>query len=239
MLLRCGTVWKGGGVTEGTMLLAWLLAVSQSLPPLPIGKLGPSGADSCLGGWVYVSSRTLWVSPTNSLVRLGVSPAAATPTHFYSQKFWGFIFPHWNPALHGLSHSPVVPPSLSSCKCATARSTSCCLASGPLRSGCLFLPLLLVWMNISSLTPWLSDFVTVWFSSSSRYFLILYLLLSFFWLCEQAKCIYLRLHLGRKWADTLTLYIIKKKSSQLYLYHVLDYKIHMILRWKTLKISAS
>ena len=167
------------------MLLAWLLAVSQSLPPLPIGKLGPSGADSCLGGWVYVSSRTLWVSPTNSLVRLGVSPAAATPTHFYSQKFWGFIFPHWNPALHGLSHSPVVPPSLSSCKCGT---TSCCLASHPLRPSCLSASLIPVWVNVSSLTPWLSGFHTVRFSGSSGCFLFVYLLLSFR-LCKGGKYI--------------------------------------------------
>ena len=52
-------------------------------------------------------------------------------------------------------------------------------------------------MNVSSLTPWLSDFHTVWFSGSSGGFLFLNLLLSF-WLCKEAKCIYLCLHLGRK-----------------------------------------
>ena len=53
MWLCCGTVCEGGD-WEGTMLLAWLLAVFQSLPPLPTSKLGPSGADSWVDGFVYV-----------------------------------------------------------------------------------------------------------------------------------------------------------------------------------------
>ena len=36
------------------MLLVQLWANFQSLPPLPTGKLGPSGADSQVGGFVYV-----------------------------------------------------------------------------------------------------------------------------------------------------------------------------------------
>ena len=63
---------------------------------------------------------------------------------------------------------------------------------------CPSLPLLPVWMNVSSLTPWLSDYHRVRFSGSSGYFLFLNLLLFFFSLCEAAKCIYLRLHLGWK-----------------------------------------
>ena len=40
------------------------------------------------GGWVCVCSRPLWVSPTNSTVRLGVSSAAAsTPTGVFSHRF--------------------------------------------------------------------------------------------------------------------------------------------------------
>ena len=49
-----------------------------------------------------------------------------------------------------------------------------------------------------SLTPWLSDFHTVRFSVSSGCFLFLSLSLSFFWLCKEAQCVYLHLHLGRK-----------------------------------------
>ena len=36
------------------MLLAWFLAGFHSLPTLPISKLGPSGADSQAGVFVYV-----------------------------------------------------------------------------------------------------------------------------------------------------------------------------------------
>ena len=39
------------------------------------------------GEWFCVLSGTLWVSPTNSPVRLGVSPTAATPTEYFSQRF--------------------------------------------------------------------------------------------------------------------------------------------------------
>ena len=71
-----------------------------------------------------------------------------------------------------------------------AQSSSCHLASSPLHPGCPSLPLL-VWINVSSLTRWLSDFHTVRFSGRSGWFLFLNLLLSFFWLYEEAKCIYL------------------------------------------------
>ena len=60
--------------------------------------------------------------------------------------------------------------------------------------GCPSPPLLLVWVNLSSLTPWLSGFHTVRFSVSSSCFLFLNLLLSLFWLCEEAQCIHLCLH---------------------------------------------
>ena len=47
------------------------------------------------------------------------------------------------------------------------------LAASPLHPGCLSLPLLPVWMNVSSLSPWLSDFHTVHFSVTASCFLIL------------------------------------------------------------------
>ena len=46
-----------------------------------------------------------------------------------------------------------------------------CLQSSPF--GCPSPPLLPVWMNVSSLTPWLSDFHTIRFSVSSGGFLFL------------------------------------------------------------------
>ena len=92
------------------------------------------------------------------------------------------------------SHANVGPPGPPAATLFTL-SSSCRLATSPLHPGCPSLPLLPVWMNVSSLTPWLSDFHTVQFSGSSGYFLFLNLLLSFFWLCKVAKCIYLCLHL--------------------------------------------
>ena len=151
------------------MLPAELSARFQSLPLLPTRKLDMSGADFRVYGCVH--SRTLWVPPTNSPVRPGVSPDASTLTGFFSQRFWSFISPHWNPGLHGLSHSPVVPPGSSTCKCGTTCSasqhliwsSSLHLAMSLLHPSCLSSPLVLVWMTVSSLTPGLSDFHTVWF----------------------------------------------------------------------------
>ena len=47
------------------------------------------------------------------------------------------------------------------------------LAMSPLCLGCPSPPLLLVWMNVSSLSPWLLDFLAVQFSVSSGCFLFL------------------------------------------------------------------
>ena len=45
-------------------------------------------------GWACAHSRPLWVSPTTSPVRLGVSPATApTPTGVFNQRFVA-LFPH-------------------------------------------------------------------------------------------------------------------------------------------------
>ena len=67
------------------MVLAPLSAGFQSLPLLPTIKLGPFGA--FLSGWACACSRPLWVSPTTSPVRLGVSPVAApTPTGAFNQR---------------------------------------------------------------------------------------------------------------------------------------------------------
>ena len=56
-----------------------------------------------LGGWDSVCSRTLGAPPTDSPVRLAVSPIASTPTGIYSQRYRSFPSQHWNPGLHGLS----------------------------------------------------------------------------------------------------------------------------------------
>ena len=90
----------------------------------------------------------------NSPVSLWVSPAALTPIIFYSQRFWGFLFPWWKSGFLGLSCSPVVPPSLSACKCGTSSLPASASTTGPATShlspGCPSPPLLPVWMNVSS-----------------------------------------------------------------------------------------
>ena len=96
--------------------------------PTTHNQIGPFWC-SFPGGWVCVHSRALWISPKNAPVRLGVSPTAtSTSTSVFSQWLWGFISSGWNPGLHGQSHSPGVPPGLSTRECGTIRSASCCLA---------------------------------------------------------------------------------------------------------------
>ena len=63
-------------------------------------------------GWACAHSRPLWVSPTTSPVRLGVSPVASpTPTGVFNQRFEALFLPphpppHWSPGLCGLLRSP-------------------------------------------------------------------------------------------------------------------------------------
>ena len=47
-------MYVGEGSEKEKMLLSELLAGFQSLPLIPTSKLGPSGADSQVGGFVYV-----------------------------------------------------------------------------------------------------------------------------------------------------------------------------------------
>ena len=148
------------------MSLAQLSPRFQSLALLPTSKLGPSGADSWVGGFVYILGQ-LWVSPVNSAVRGGVTPTATTPKVFTARDFEAFfshavtlgctvcftcqlflqVYPHANVGLPG-------PPAATS----PAQSSSRCLAMSPLCPGSRSPPLLPVWMNVSSLTPWLLDF---------------------------------------------------------------------------------
>ena len=119
------------------------------------------------------------------------------PTGFNSQRFEALF-----PSAGTLGCSVCLAPQLFflviTHKCGATWSFNCCLAVHPLCPSCPSLPILPVWMNVSSLTPWLSDFHTVCFSVISGYILFLNLLLSFFWLCEEAKYMYLCPHLGQK-----------------------------------------
>ena len=100
-------------------------------------------------GWVgFCTSRTLWVSPMNSAVRVGVSPFdTSIPTGVFNQKCWGFISLCWGSGLCGLSCSPVVSPGLSACKCKTAQSAICHL---PWSTSCSFAPVLSAWLHVST-----------------------------------------------------------------------------------------
>ena len=71
------------GINGACSTLRWI-SVTPSTTHNQIGPLW-----CCFpGGWACVCSRTLWVSPRNSPVRLGVSPAAAasTPTGVFTQR---------------------------------------------------------------------------------------------------------------------------------------------------------
>ena len=87
------------------MPLALFLSHFPSLHSLSTSILYPLGADFC-----KQVGRILCVSPTNSPVRLGVSPTITIPTDlFHSLWFWVFSFLHWNPAFCGPPSSPASP----------------------------------------------------------------------------------------------------------------------------------
>ena len=174
--------------------------------------------------WVACArSRPLWVSPTSSPVRLGVSPAATSTPCFFSLRglrlyfpalepwvvqsvslpcrsswflsvrmwgrdlpattLWGLLAVAWPAPFHNLPprwvHQP--PPCCES-------SPPWLPASAPPTSldECFFFIFLVVKL------PYSSIFCQFWL------LFVFKLLLSFFWLCEEAQCVYLLLHLGRK-----------------------------------------
>ena len=170
-------------------------AGSQSLPLLPTSKLGPSGVDSQVGGFVYILGRheplqwtLLWGWEFLPLLQ---------PSKVFTVKGFEALFPALEP---WVAWSVSLPSCSSWFICTQMQDHPVlqllpCCESSP--TCCLSLPLLQVWMDVSSLTTWLSDFHTGWFSGSSCCFLFLNLL-SFFWLCKEAKCVYLHLHVGQK-----------------------------------------
>ena len=94
--LCCGTIC-GGGVWEGTVLLVQFSASFQSLPTSFTHKqIGPV-LYWFPGGWVCVHSRTLWISPTDSPVRLRVSLASTTPTGIFQPEVLRLYFPALEP----------------------------------------------------------------------------------------------------------------------------------------------
>ena len=192
----------------------------QSLPPQPTSKVGPSGAASQVGGSVYVlgpcgslQQTLLWgweflltpqspqIFPARGLEALFPCVGTLGCTVYLTPQFFPvYLLAKVGPPSLPDTTFPGLPatfPGLPA-PASPAQSSSCCLDTCPLPPGSPFHPLLSVWMNISSLTPWLSDFHTIWLSSNSGCFLFSNLLLSLFWLCKEAKCIYLHRHLGKK-----------------------------------------
>ena len=134
-----------------------------------------------LSGWICIHSRTLWVSPMNFPVRLGVFPAAtSTPTGVFNQRFEA-LFPCagtsgcavCHPVHQLLPRQPAatLPTPLHNPPPHWVHQLPPCHESSP--PDCPPLPLLPVWMKVSSLSPQLSDFHTVQFFVSSGYFLFL------------------------------------------------------------------
>ena len=106
------------------MAPASLSASFQSLPLIPTNQIGPFWC-CFLSGWVRVCSGTLWVSPTNSPVRLGVSPAATSTTMGVFNLWFEALFPCAGALSCVVCCAPLpVPPSLSMCECGATGSAS-------------------------------------------------------------------------------------------------------------------
>ena len=118
----------------------------------------------------------------------GSLSCCCNPHRFLQPEVLRLYFPCWNPDLCDLSCSPVVPPGSSASKCGTTWSSLPWLPNSapPTCLGeCFFFNCLVVGLPHSLI--FLAVMVTFF-----------KLLFSFFWLCEEAKCLYLCLHLGQK-----------------------------------------
>ena len=216
-LQRC--MWGRG--REGAMALA-LLSAEFVTPFTTHNQIGPFWC-WFQSGWARACSRPLWVSPMHSPVRLGVSPTAASiPTGVFNQWFEA-LFPHAGALGCSLFRSPTVPPGLSMCKCGDAGSdshhlvgsASCSLACPIPQSATSLSPPAAALLRVLSAQlpisapptglgecfffislvvglPFSLIFCQLWL------FFVFKLLLSFFWLCKEAQCVYLCLHLGQK-----------------------------------------
>ena len=95
-------VGEGPRGSQGACSTLHRIAVTPSTTHNQIGPLCcwfPSG-------WAYACSRPLWVFPTTSPVRLGVSPAAySTPVGVFTQRSEALFPPRWSPGLHSLLRS--------------------------------------------------------------------------------------------------------------------------------------
>ena len=172
------------------MLLAQLSDGVQSLPLLPTSKLCPSGADSKVSGFVYVL-RTCGSLQQTLLWGLEFL-LPPQPSQVFSVKGFEALFPGneilgcvvcfapqlFLPVYLHSNVGPPAPPATASPWLPAAtlpalvlQPPTCWQSSLP---GCPTPPLLLVWMNVSSLTPWLWYCHTVQFSVSSGFFFFVF-----------------------------------------------------------------
>ena len=149
-------------------------------------------------GWACAHSRPLWISPTTSPVRLGVSPATApTPTGVFNQRFEA-LFPHTGALGYMVCFAPCCSSWLisvrmwghrvcwlSDCLPCSSHTPSVSVPPRPRESSlpwCPSPPLLPVWMYVSFLSPWCGLPCCSIFCQ--------------FWLFEEGQCVYLLYHLG-------------------------------------------
>ena len=191
-----GLIWSNGACSTLCPVFSHSLCYPQSNCALLV--LLPKWVGLC------IFEDTVGLSNKLSCEAGSFSPCHLNPHRCFQLVVWGFIFPSWNSGLWGLSPvDQLLPcwPAAGLCTvfhnpppCWVHQLPPCCETSP---SGCPSPPLLLVWINVSSLSPWLSDF----HNSSILYqfwLFFVFKLLSFFWLCEEVQCVYLCLHLGWK-----------------------------------------
>ena len=147
-------VWGRG--QRGNNATCSALGRLKSLPPLSIRKLGTSGSNFQVGGFVYV----LWLCGSLQWTLLWGWEFLLPPQPPYIFLFRGFedSFPCTGTLGWIVYLVSQLLPSL--------RSSSHHLATSTLHPGCPSPPILLVWINVSSLSPWLSDFHVFWYSVS-------------------------------------------------------------------------
>ena len=174
-------MWGRG--REGTMALALLCAVFQSLPPLPTSKVHPSGADSCVFGFVYV------LGPCGSLqwpLLWGWEflPLPPQPPRVFSVRGLRLYFPVGALGCASCSFAHPAPQSTTSLGLAAATLLWALFIPPTGLDACFFFNSLVVGL------PYSLIFCQFWLC------FVFKLLLSFFRLSEEAQCVYLCL--GRK-----------------------------------------
>ena len=188
------------------MPLGQLSASFQSLPPLPTNKLVPSGADSLMGGFVYILGprgslqRTL-LGGWEFLLLLLQPPQVFTASSFealfprtgtlgcsvcLAPQLFLMVYLHKNVGPRTPSTATLPTPVLQPPRCRESSLPGSLPPTG--LDEYFFFTTLVVGLPHSSI------FWQFWL-----FYLFLNLLLSFFWLSREAQCICLCLHLGRKW----------------------------------------